>query len=333
MADTTANDGSIDAVAASLLDVPPQDDEQTTDDDLVQAEADAEDQTDADTATEDADEADAGDDTEEGDDEGETDAEEDAPAEQMFTVKVDGREQQVPLSELLRGYSGQAYIQQGMKQVASARQEVEQVFNALQTERHQLAQFAQAAATGQVPLQPPVMPDEAMLQTDPIGYLEARVKFDKDLAAYQQTQYQMQELQQRTAQAEEQARLAYLAEQHRQLQQIIPAFAKPETAKAMKEALIAAGTEVYGFTPEELRGVTDHRHLRVLHDAAQYRRLMAGKKPDAAKVVPKQAATTPYVKAGVKASPNVGKKVKAEKAKAQMRRTGSVDDVAKFLLM
>ena len=137
--DTTAPEGSIDAVAASLIE-GPQNDEETTDDDLVQAEADADSQNDADTAEE-ADEADEGDDTEEGDDEGDADAEEDEPAEQLFTVKVDGREQQVPLSELLRGYSGQAYIQQGMKQVAQARTEVEQVFHALQSERQQLAQF------------------------------------------------------------------------------------------------------------------------------------------------------------------------------------------------
>ena len=330
MADTTADAGSIEAVAASLLEMPQND--ETTDEDLEQAEADAEDQTEPE-ADASAEEAADGDDTDEGA-EDETDAEEDTPAEQMFTVKVDGREQQVALSELLRGYSGQAYIQQGMKQVASARQEVEQVFNALQTERQQLAQFVQAAATGKLPLQPPQMPDEAMLRSDPIGYLEARVQFDKDLAAYQQTQAALREMSTRTAQAEEQARRAYLAEQHRQLQQVIPAFAKPETAKAMKEELIRAGTEVYGFTPDELRGVSDHRHLRVLHDAAQYRRLMAGKKPVAmAKAEPKREAAIPYVKAGSKAAPEVGKRAKVEKAKAQMRRTGSVDDVAKFLLM
>lgn len=332
MADTTANDGSIDAVVASLIE-GPQTNEETTDEDLVQADADAQDQTETDAGDE-ADEAnDDGDDTEEGDGEDDADAEEDEPVEQMFTVKVAGREQQVPLTELLRGYSGQAYIQQGMKQVAEARTEVEQIFNSLQTERQQLAQFAQAAASGQLPLAPPQMPDEQLLQTDPIGYLEARVKFDKDLAAYQQTQYQLQEVSARTAQAEERARLAFLADQHRQLQQVIPAFAKPETAKALKEALINTGTEVYGFTPEELRGVTDHRHLRVLHDAAQYRRLMAGKKPDAGKVTPKPDAQTPFIKAGAKVAASAGKQVKAEKAKAQMRRTGDVDDVARFLLM
>lgn len=333
MADTTADEGSIDAVVASLIE-GPQNDAETTDEDLEQAEADADDQTDAGDDADEADEADDdGDDDEADDGEDDADADEDEPAEQMFTVKVAGRDLQVPLTELLRGYSGQAYIQQGMQQVAEARTEVETIFHALQTERQQLAQFAQAAASGQLPLSPPQMPDEQLLQTDPIGYLEARVKFDKEFAAYQQAQHQMQEVSARTAQAEERARMAFLADQHRQLQQVIPAFAKPETAKALKETLLRTGTEVYGFSPEELRGVTDHRHLRVLHDAAQYRRLMAGKKPDAAKVEPKQAAQTPFIKAGAKVAPSAGKKVKAEKAKAQMRRTGDVDDVARFLLM
>lgn len=330
MADTTALNGDdIDAVAASLIDGPPQEDEDT-DEDLVQAdEADAQDQSDAD----DADEADEADDADEdeGDDEGDADADDDTD-EQLYTVKVNGRDQQVPLSELLRGYSGQAYIQQGMQQVASARQEVEQVYTALQSERQQLAQFMQAAQTGAIPMRPPEAPNEALLKTDPIGYLEARVQYDKDLAAYQQTQTAMQELQARNAQAEEQARLTYLADQHRQLAQILPAFAKPETAKKVKAELISTGTEVYGYSQEELRGITDHRALRVLHDAAQYRRLMAGRKVEATPA-PQRTQQTPTMKPGAKPQASQGKVRQSEKAKAQMKRTGSVDDVARFLLM
>lgn len=328
MSDTTAIDGNdIDAVATSLIDGPPQEDE-TTDEELVQAEADAEDQSDADDDAE-VDEADGED---EGEDESDADADEDEPAEQLYTVKVDGRDQQVPLTELLRGYSGQAYIQQGMQQVASARQEVEQVYSALQSERQQVAQFVQAMQTGQLPMQPPKAPDQALLKSDPIGYLEARVQYDNDLAAYQQTQQAVQELQARTEEADERTRMAYLSEQHQLLSQAIPAFAKPETAAKIKQDLIAAGTEVYGYTPDELRGVTDYRALRVLHDAAQYRRLMAGK---AAAPAPtqQQRQQTPTIKPGVKPQPQQGKRVQAEKAKVQMKRTGSVDDVARFLLM
>ncbi len=328
MADTTALDGNdIDAVAASLIEMPPEEDQ--ADDTLAQADADAEGQHDV------GDEADTEEvqaaDEDEGD-EGDADTDEDGPAEQLFTVKVNGREQQVPLNELLRGYSGQAYIQEGMQRVAQAKQQAEQIFEVLQSERQQLVQFMQAAQTGQIPMQPPAPPNENLLQTDPIGYLEARVRYDKEVAAYQQTQATLQEMQARQSQAEEQARMAYLADQHRQLSQVIPAFAKPETAAKIKQELISTGTEVYGYTPDELRAVSDHRALRVLHDAAQYRRLMAGK-TGADKAAPQRAQQTPTLKPGAKQQPTQGKTKRVEQAKAQMKRTGSVDDVARFLLM
>lgn len=335
--DTTAVDGSIDAVAASLIAGPPNDDEKDprklaqSEQDDAQDQPDAEDDGDAtDDAPDEGDDDDSGED--EGDDEGEADDEADEPARQLFTVKVDGREQQVDLPELLRGYSGQSYIQQGMKQVAAAKTEVESVYSALQTERQQLAQFAQAAQQGQIPLRPPEMPDERLLQQDPIGYLEARVKYDKEIAVYQQAQSAMQELSARSAQAEERAREAYLADQHQQLTRLIPAFAKPETAARVKQELLSVGRDEYGYTPDELRGITDARAVRVLHDAAQYRRIMAGKTANEKPVAP-AAPRTPTIKPGAKPSAQQGNRAKAEKAKVQMKRTGSVDDVARFLLM
>ena len=337
MDDTTAIDGSIDAVAASLIAGPPNDDEKEprklaqSDQDDAQDQPDAEDDGDADDDTPDErDDDDSGED--EGEDEGEADDEADEPAKQLFTVKVDGREQQVDLPELLRGYSGQSYIQQGMKQVAAAKSEVESVYSALQTERQQLAQFAQAAQQGQIPLRPPEMPDERLLQQDPIGYLEARVKYDKEVAVYQQAQSAMQELSARSAQAEERARAAHLADQHQQLTRLIPAFAKPETAAKMKQELLSVGRDEYGYTPDELQGITDARAIRVLHDAAQWRRVMAGKTANEKPVAP-AAPRTPTIKPGAKPSAQQGNRAKTEKAKVQMKRTGSVDDVARFLLM
>ncbi len=326
MDDTTADSGSIDAVAASLIDGPPQEDEQP--EDLEQSdEDDAQDQTEADDAE--PEEASA-DDEDEGADESDADVEEEEPAEQLFTVKVDGRDQQVPLTELLRGYAGQAYIQKGMKEVATIKQQVAAVYEALNNERQQIAQFAQAAQTGQVPMRPPEPPSEELLSRDPIGYLEARVKYDKEVAAYQQGQQAMQEMSARQAQAQEQARRAMLAEEHRKLAQMIPAFAKPETAAKAREDLLKAGQEEYGFDLDELRSVADSRMLKVLYRATQYDRIMAGK---ATEKQPSQAPKTPVIKPGVKAAPQASKRMKGEKAKAQMKRSGSVDDVARFLLM
>lgn len=328
MSDTTAQDGSIDAVAESLIATPVKEDEEDQQDLQQPDEGDAPEQAEADDVDEgeepEVDEAD------EAEDESEADAEDEAPAEQLFTVKVDGREQQVPLSELLRGYSGQAYIQKGMQEVAATKQEAESVYIALQSERQQLAQMVQAVQSGQVSLQPPQKPDESLLQTDPIGYLEARVKYDNDVAKYQQTQQQLQQVTQQQSEAQQRAYMAHLAQEQQKLTQVIPAFANPETAAKVKQDLIATGTEVYGYTADELRQVADHRALRVLHDAAQYRRLMSGKK---AVEAPTAAPKTPTIRPGAKPSVQANTRVKAEKAKAQMKRTGSVDDVAKFLLM
>ena len=327
MVDTTANDGSIDAVAASLIETPVEEVKEEETVDLEQSEEDnAQDQVDGDDAE--AEEVDA--DTDEGTDEEDAEADEEAPAEQLFTVKVDGRDQQVPLNELLRGYSGQAYIQKGMKEVASARQETTAVYEALQAERQQLAQVFQAAQSGQIPMQPPSMPSEDLLSKDPIGYLEARVKYDKELASYQNAQGLRQQLEAQDAEARMQSHRAYLAEQQQQLARAIPALAKPETAAKVKQDLINAGTQVYGFTSDELEQVADHRLLRVLHDAAQYRRIVSGKA--AVEKQAQQQQRTPVIKPGARPAAQASKNVTIEKAKAQMKRTGSVDDVARFLL-
>jgi len=133
----------------------------------------------------------------------------------------------------------------------------------------------------------------------------------------------------KAAKAESAAKRAYLAEQHQQLTRVIPAFAKPETAARMKQDWVRAGTEYYGYAPEELQAVTDHRALLVLHDAAQYRQLMSGKAAAPKETV---APRTPTIKAGTRTSVQGGKRVQSEKAKVQMRRTGSVDDVTRYLL-
>jgi hypothetical protein len=324
-------DGSIDAVAASLYEDPTPNTNDEPDDDLEQSpQDDAQDQSEGDEQGE-ADDGDALDDDDQGsDDEGDADAGDDDTADQLYTVKGDGRTQQVPLSELIRSYSGQIAVNNRLRDVAEARKETSAVYQALQTERQQIAQFIQAAQENQIDLRPPVPPADELLTRDPIGYMEQRLKYDKALVTYQQTQAVRQEMEAKAAEAQSAAQRAYLAEQHQQLTRVIPAFAKPETAARVKQELISAGTGYYGYAPEELQSVTDHRALLVLHDAAQYRRLMSGKA-----AAPKEASSasrTPTIKAGTRTSVQGGKRAQSEKAKTQMKRTGSVDDVARFLL-
>jgi len=62
---------------------------------------------------------------------------------EFYSVKVNGQEKQVSLNDLKQGYSGQEYVQQGMQDVANKRKEAENVYEALNNERQQMAELYQ----------------------------------------------------------------------------------------------------------------------------------------------------------------------------------------------
>jgi hypothetical protein len=308
----TPGAGDIESVAMSLL---------VTEEDKTEAV----DTGDADPAEAEVDEA-----VEADDDDVET-ADEDAgaeePKESRIRVKVDGEEVEVTLSDLKRAYAGQGYIQKRMEDVASLRKEAETVYRALNDDRAQLAQVLsvyqqQLAAAGQ-----PQKPTKELLDRDPISYFE-------QMEAYREAVEQQQTLQaQQTALVQQQQALqrrvlqAYLAEQAHILAQRIPDFADAKKAGDLKRELVKVGAE-YGYSADELGAVRDARAVQVLHDAMRYRQLMAGKQ----KVAEKVAQARPVVRPGVARPETDGRKVKAEKLRSRMRSTGSVEDVAAYLL-
>lgn len=317
--------GDIDSVAMSLLQTQ-EDDQEEAAEDVAQADAGSQ----ADDAADEADaSADQGDgeavDTDEAADEGDGEEE---PA-KTFRVKVDGQEVEVTLDDLKRSFAGQGYIQKRMQEVAGIRKEAEAVYVALNQERAQLAQALaayqqQLAAAGD--LQPP---SRELLKTDPIRYLEEEAAYREAMEQRQALSQQQAQLMQQHSEQQRRAYAAYLAEQAQLLTQRIPEFADAKKAGELKRALIEAGSQHYGFSPDELQAVSDARHVQVLHDAMRYRQLMAGKERVQEKVA---QVTRPVVRPGAKRTEADGKKVAVEKARARMKSTGSVDDVAAFLL-
>ena len=327
MANTTATQAVDDFEAATSLIL----DQQTVEPEEETLEADAEQQEPEDYAEDEAeaedaeaDEADA-EDAEDDEDDEETEVDQE-PATQLHTVKVDGQTKQVTLEELKRGYSGQEYIQSQMRQVAEGRKEVESIYNALQNEVQQVTALRQQLEAGGIPRQP-TPPSRELFEADPIGYMEAKIKYDEDVATWQADVQQWQALSQRQQQMQQQALQYHLAQEMQKLQQVIPEFADKELAPKLREALIATGQQ-YGYSPEELAGVMDSRAVYALHDAMKYRQMMAARGEAQKKV----EGVRPVVKPGAKQSAKSGKVKQAKQVASRMKATGSVDDVAKFLL-
>lgn len=322
-------DGSIDAVAASLIEQPSQvEDAEIIEDDAAEqvSEDDTEEVSAEDDAAEEAVEEDGDEPSDEYDDQEDQEATEE-PAQQLYTVKVDGKTKQVTLDELTRGYSGQAYIQQGMEQLAAAKKQMQEMYQTLQTEQ-QKVQEAYARVQSGEGLSKPTPPSKELFDRDPIGYMQQKIEYEEKLAQYEQTQAQMTEMQQRKAMQTQAQHQAYLQEQLQVLQQAIPELADPKKAPAYKDKMVQAGSNYYGFDPRELNAIDDARYLNVLNDAMKWREMQETR----GEVTQKAQSARPVVKPGVKKDARSSKQKRTREAAARMRQSGSIDDVAKFLL-
>jgi hypothetical protein len=273
------------------------------------------------------------DDTEEGDyaedsEDDETTADDDRVQANLIPVKINGKTEMWELDDLKRSAAGQGYIQERMREVASVKKEAESVYQALQSERQQLASFANQIQSGQLPLQAPVAPSRELLSSDPIGYMEARAEYEENVGRFQQTVAQMQHLQMQQTELNSRAHQARLQEQMQQLVQVIPEFADKKTGTQLRDQIIKTAKDVYGLEEEALMQVSDARHVRILHDAMRYRQMIGARDG----VEQKVQKARPAIKPGAKVSERAGKVKQVERTTSQMKRTGSVDDVAKYLL-
>jgi hypothetical protein len=245
----------------------------------------------------------------------------------VFTVKIDGTDKQVTLSELKRGYGGQQFVQKGMQEAASQRKQAEEVYAALLNERQQIAQLYQQIQGGQIAT-PPKAPSREMFDSDPLGYMEAKMNFDEDVAKYQQQNEKFQELSAQQSQAEQSARQAYLMREVENLKTVIPELGNPERAGKFKEQILIAG-QAYGYTAEEISQVVESRALHVLRDAMKYREIMNGKKKADEKAQSARPKSAP-IRAGSKNLTKSNKEVLQKKT--NLKNSGRIEDALSLML-
>jgi hypothetical protein len=316
-------DGSIDSVADSLI-MGNEGEENPTDEDLLDQPEEESNEAGPDDDGEDLD--DTADDESYDQDEDEAEEAEDAGQQELYTVKVDGEEREVTLDDLKRSFSGQAYIQKGMQEAAEAKKEAEGVYQALLNERQQLSNLLYQAQSGQI-AQPPIPPSRELFNNDPIGYMEAKLSYDEALQNYQNQQYQIQQVAEQQNYQMQIAQQQYLQGEMQRLAQAIPEFSDAKTASKLKEDLVQFGSKL-GYSEAELSEVMDHRAILVLQKAMKYDQLVEGK----SKATQKASNARPMVKPGTKKTGRTGAAKQRQNAQARMKKTGSIDDVAKFLL-
>ena len=267
------------------------------------------------------------DDTEQGESE-ETEETEESQIEQpqTYRVKVNGEEVEVTHDELLRGYSRTQDYTRKTQELAEQRRVAGQYAEHMRAGREQLAtqltELEQALKDQQ-----PQEPDWVKEQQENPEQFPAKwaqwSQYKERMQALAQERHRATEAVQRDRSA---AYEAQVAEARQKLAEYIPEWKDAGKAKAEKAKMIAAATEDYGYTQDEMRQVIDPRIMRVLRDATLYRELQK-KKPQIEANITKVKAATPGA-SGANRKP----KSKARVAEERLAQSGSSDDFAALLI-
>jgi hypothetical protein len=255
---------------------------------------------------------------EEQSEEDEESEEQDQPT--VFTVKVDGKEVEVTLDELQKGYSRTQDYTRKTQQIAEIRKQVEVETEAVRAER---AQYAQMLGALQAQLQgtETQIDWDRLYHEDPIEWVRQKEVMRERQEKFQAIQFEQQRMAQLSQHEQQQQLASHLQEQHTKLLEIIPEWKDPVKAKAEKQLLVEFGQKT-GFTPEELKAIVDHRAVVALRKAALYDQMMT-----------KRKAITPVTNNGPRpakpgAAGRVSQTTEAVRAKQRLAKTGRVDDAA-----
>lgn len=262
----------------------------------------------------------------------ENDESEDSENEQPKSVKlkVNGEELEKPLDEVI------ALAQQGLDYTKKTQEVAEQ--------RKALEEYAQT-----VQVQEQVFMQQVQLQQALIGDVAQLTAIDKQLSAFNDVNWQelsdndfveaqklfftYNQLQQQRgqlateleakAQQIQQTQSAKMQEKIAQGKEIL-AKEIPNWSRETTQELMSVGKE-YGFSDDELGTIIDPRHVKVLHDAMQWRKLQ---KNSVAKNKVSQAK--PVVKPGAKDTKQEATSANRQ-VREQLRKTGKSDLAQKLI--
>lgn len=315
--DLVSTDEEIEAGRSKGGDKPPPDDEEESE----KPEGDEDD---------DSDDGDEPDDEE--DDEADDEPSDDEPEslnlnelkDRLVTVKVDGEEVEVTLEEALAGYQRQQAFTRKTTAVAeerkALREEAERVASdrARYQESLQVVERALAGSMGEEPNW------EQLKAKDPAKYAELRVAFQERREQIEAVRDEMQRTQQEAVKEFEAERARLLETERDLLTAKIPEWTDPDVASEEKVKLVEVAQSVYGFGPESIANVLDHRLILLLRDAARFHELTT--KQDKVKGdLRKKKRKSPTLKPG---TPKGKKQKKGGEARKRLAQTGRLDDAA-----
>lgn len=170
-------------------------------------------------------------------------------------------------------------------------------------------------------------PDLSLAQTDPQAYLVQKGMFDKRVGMFNQLIQQGQAMQAQQSEQLKQQQEDYRRREAEALLEKMPDLAKPEKFQKFRTQMVGVG-ERYGFKPEEISAITDHRMVLALRDLDRFH----SGKAQAGEVAKKLANVPPKVAKPGPAQQGGGKEQSYADAKREYLKSPRTDrDLRRFI--
>lgn len=256
-----------------------------------------------------------------------TDEEEDEapePQDQLVTVVIDGKEQQIPLKEAIAGYQRQADYSRKTMAVSELRKQVEAEANQIQQER---AQYAQLLGALQQQLQETVQrePDwERLYAEDPLEYVRQKDLYRENQERFQAATAEQQRVMSMMQQSQVQQLKEVVKQGREQLSEKIPAWKDTARWEQDRVKLRSYAQKELGYGEEEVSQVYDPRAVVALYKAMRFDEIMAKRPAPNAQTGPKP------MRAGSPQTAPARRTSEITRQKQRLAQSGSVKDAAKL---
>lgn len=249
----------------------------------------------------------------------------DAPP--TYRVRVDGQEIEVPLPELIAGYSRQSDYTRKTTEVANQRKALEAEAAEIRTARDQYAQRLTALESALTEAMPAEPDWDTLRKENPNEYAALKVEYrerQEQLARVRAEGDRVRGEQERDFHTRVQAIRQQEAEK---LIQAIPEW-RDEAKAAPEKAKLVEYAASYGMDADYLDAVTDHRFVVLLRKAQKYDELQTKGKA----AIQEKAATAQVLKPGGRPQNTTGKakRTDVQRKAERLERSGRVDDAAKL---
>ena len=241
---------------------------------------------------------------------------------ELYTVKVDGIEQQVTLQELQQGYSRQQDYTRKTQELSNLKKEFQQQQSELSQRDavySQLLPKMEAQIKGDLENEPDW---QKLSEEDPIAYVREKQIWDQKQERLRSVEAERQRLEKEAVEKQQQKVLEMIQYGQQKLLELIPEWSDDKVAAKEKVAIREYAINVLGYTPQEMDQVYDYRALLGLRSA-----WLQSQTAEATKKKPTQKAS---VRAGKPGSSTRKVSVAPEKKLRQkLRKTGKTQDAAK----